>query len=222
MPEMDGYEATAEIRLRADEKRKLPIIAVTAKATKGDRERCLAAGMDDYMSKPVRSEDFQAALERWALNGKDEGGRRKDESETVATSVETQPAPIVHPSLDAEVVARLRDLALATDASLLGQIFESFLSDGEARISVLKRALEKSDAVALRTASHALKGASSNIGAHRITDIAEQLQALGEEGSVKGAAELVAELEMEFSQVRAEIATELELEKTLDLLQKSD
>ena len=68
MPEMDGFEATAEIRKRDEQDgTHTPVIAVTAHAMKGDRERCLAAGMDDYVSKPVRSEDLKAALERWLL-----------------------------------------------------------------------------------------------------------------------------------------------------------
>jgi PAS domain S-box-containing protein len=207
MPEMDGYEATAEIRLRTDDKRRLPIVAVTAKATRGDREFCLQSGMDDYISKPVKSEDFQAALERWAPRGKEEGApihANPDAEPFVTGTVEFDRTPVAT-SLDAEVVARLRDLAAATDASLLAQIFESFVSDGEARIGTLRRALEKNDAVVLHKAAHALKGASANIGARRMADIAEQLQAMGEAGSVEGAEAAVDELDQEFGKVRMEI-----------------
>ena len=65
MPEMDGYEATAEIRRRPDSKSRLPIVAVTAQAMQGDQAHCLAAGMDDYISKPVKQEDFARALKWW-------------------------------------------------------------------------------------------------------------------------------------------------------------
>jgi CheY-like chemotaxis protein len=121
MPDMDGYEATAEIR-RSEDKRHLPIIAVTAKATKGDRDYCLQAGMDDYMSKPVKLQDFQAALERWSpkISAEDTGT-----SPTNKTPVETRTAETC-PALDDEIVARLRDLALATDPSLLNQILRRF------------------------------------------------------------------------------------------------
>ena len=76
MPEMDGFETTAAIRRRPDRKSRLPIVAVTAQAMQGDKERCLLAGMDDYISKPVKQEDFAAALTRWVpskeLEHKDE------------------------------------------------------------------------------------------------------------------------------------------------------
>ncbi len=205
MPEMDGYQATAAIRGRSDEKRALPIIAVTAKATKGDRERCLQAGMDDYMTKPVRAEDFQSALERWAPRNKDEGGRMQDEAALVSVPQTTSP----HTSLDSEVLTRLRDLAAATEASLLTQIFESFLSDGAARLQALRGALQSGDAEVLHQASHALKGASSNIGARRMAEISQQLQVLGETESVQGAAGLVDALESEFERVQVEIAAEM-------------
>jgi PAS domain S-box-containing protein len=229
MPEMDGYEATAEIRLRPDAKRTLPIIAVTAKATPGDRERCLQVGMDDYMSKPVKSEDFQAALKRWAPKT-GEIAQRQADTATQVLAAEASPSVGVasqygdaasrghtsgHSSetvsaLDAEVIKRLRGLAEATEASLLNQIFESFLGDGKAHISTLRGALHQDDSETLRKAAHTLKGAGANIGARRLADIAQELQALGEAGTVEGAASWVGQLEAEFERVRTEIAAELE------------
>jgi CheY-like chemotaxis protein/HPt (histidine-containing phosphotransfer) domain-containing protein len=222
MPEMDGYEATAEIRRRADGKHNLPIIAVTAKATQGDRDYCLQAGMDDYMSKPVNLLDFRAALERWGPGGKEECQRSEEATDAPSPSLEaetiaecdalaaTAPAPFKVRALDSEVVQRLRDLSMATDASLLGQIFEAFLSDGEARLLVLRRAGEETDAPSLRKAAHALKGASANVGAHRMAEISQELQALGEAGSVEGAGALIEALQVEFGGVCSEIAAELE------------
>jgi PAS domain S-box-containing protein len=222
MPEMDGYEATAEIRRRTDGKDNLPIIAVTAKATQGDRDYCLQAGMDDYMSKPVNLRDFQAALERWGPGGKEKCQRGEEATDAPSASMEAETvvecdalpaivqAPLKMQALDAEVLQRLRDLSMATDASLLGQIFEAFLSDGKTRLTVLRRAMDETDALSLRKAAHALKGASANVGALRMAEVAQELQALGEAGSVEGAGPLIEALQVEFGGVCSDIAAELE------------
>ncbi len=100
MPRMDGFKATGAIRGRGDDKARVPIIAVTAQAMTGARDRCLASGMDDYISKPVHFEDFAAALEQWAPS-RDEGRGIRDESErpnAESRAAGTQPAPDVHPS----------------------------------------------------------------------------------------------------------------------------
>ena len=221
MPEMDGYEATAAIRRRRDGKQLLPIIAITAKATRDDRERCLDAGMDDYMSKPVKAADFQVILQRWAprddetieIDG-EASGTNGNEAETqweapLSTAIAPSTAAIDSTSLDDTVVAQMRSLAAATDVTLLEQIFESFLSDGEARLADLSSALEKQDAASLHGTAHALKGAAANIGAPRMAGLAAQLQDLGESGALDGAAALIEELQTAFAQVRLRIVAEL-------------
>ena len=142
------------------------------------------------------------------MNGANVNG--EVENATAVAAVEMRSVTDIDRALDAEVVERLRDLAAATDASLLGQIFEAFLADGEARIIALRHALQESDAAGLRKAAHALKGASANIGARRMAEITEQLQALGEANSIAGAAPLIDTLQVEFARVRAEIAVQLE------------
>jgi DNA-binding NarL/FixJ family response regulator len=225
MPEMDGFEATAALRRRLDSKSRLPVIAVTAQAMQGDRERCLRAGMDDYISKPVKPEDFAAALKRW-MPGREQG----QESETppptarhensMADSAPNHSPPIVPSSLpvssslsmssassalNAEVVARLRSLAEATDPSLITQIFTSFLRDGAERIDALKEALAGRDMELLYKTAHAIKGASANIGAHSMADMAQKLELAGKAGDMPGAVTLTEQIEMEFGRVQREI-----------------
>lgn len=109
------------------------------------------------------------------------------------------------------MVARLCDLAEVTNASLLNQLFESFVVDGEARLSTLRGTLDKGNAETMRKAAHALKGASGNIGARRMAEISQELQALGEAGTIEGAASWVDQLEEEFARVKTEIAGELKV-----------
>jgi HPt (histidine-containing phosphotransfer) domain-containing protein len=108
--------------------------------------------------------------------------------------------------LDPVVIARLRALAEATEPSLIGQIFTSFLSDGAERIDKLQNALDGSDPELLRKTAHAIKGASANIGAHRLADIAQQLELLGKESSMNGVAVFIEQIEGEFERVKSEIA----------------
>jgi CheY-like chemotaxis protein/HPt (histidine-containing phosphotransfer) domain-containing protein len=220
MPEMDGFEAAAAIRRRPDSKSRLPIIAVTAQAMQGDQERCLLAGMDDYISKPVKQEDFAATLKRW-LPGKEQEQKREAQPHLARREkvADHSPPPIssspsISSALNAEVVARLRSLAEATDPSLLTQIFTSFLSDGADRINALGEALDGRDTELLRKTAHVIKGASANIGAHSVTDIAQKLELVGETGNMSGAVALVKQIEVEFERVKREIA-QLDLPRVL-------
>jgi len=193
MPVMDGFAATAAIRRRSDAKSKLPIIAVTAQAMSGDRERCIAAGMDDYISKPVQEAAFAAMLSRWLQRPP----QRTATDEGAAVVAEPEPE-----ALDISTLERLRVLAAATNPALLGEIIRAFHSDAEERIAAMRTAIADGDAGALRAAAHALKGASGNVGARQMMRLCEQLQALGMAGTLQGAGELLARLDAAFAKVQ--------------------
>jgi HPt (histidine-containing phosphotransfer) domain-containing protein len=196
MPEMDGYEATAKIRRRHDDNRHVPVIAMTAKAIQGDRDRCLEAGMDDYISKPVRLEDLEAALARWIpLN---ESTAPKDVPPAVADGA-------VASALDPAVTARLRGLAAATAPSVLQEIYEAFRSDAIDYLAAIRDRAATNDAEGLRKAAHAFKGASANIGAHHLAELCRQMEALGEAGRVDGAVKRLEQLGQEFARVKIAI-----------------
>jgi CheY-like chemotaxis protein len=233
---MDGFEATTMIRQREDEKSLLPIIAVTAQAMQGDRERCLFAGMSDYLSKPLKQEDFAKALGGWLpgqresrANEKLKNGDRRRPTETretmdkirVAATAESGagsetgrldvPAstrPAASSILNADVIGRLRELQAATDPSLMSQIFASFISDGTERIRILRNAIVDHDAEAVRKTAHALKGACNTIGAQRMADIALRLETMGAASTAEtpALAALAEQIENEFELVKMELA----------------
>ena len=155
MPVMDGYAATGEIRAReADGDRRVPIIAMTASATPEDRDRCLAAGMDDYVSKPVDVASLRDALARWAGADEEADG----------------------PALDEERLAILSRLEEADGTRLLPTLTDAFASASTALLGTLRLASESRDAPALRTAAQELRGAAVDVGAVRVAALAEQAE----------------------------------------------
>jgi len=220
MPEMDGFEATAEIRRRHAAKRHVPIVAMTAKAIQGDRERCLGAGMDDYISKPVRLKDLEAALLRWAPNGRSDqrpevGGRRSEGSEAgppisglcPLTSDLRLPTSDFTPAVDPVVTERLRSLAQATSPSVLNEIYQAFLGSADDYLLALRQAVQAGDTEALSRAAHAFRGASANIGGQTLAELCRQLETLGHSRSVAGADQLLGQVEGGFARVKFEFKT---------------
>ena len=226
MPVMDGFEATKAIRAMPGGKARIPIVAVTAQAMSGDRERCLDAGMDDYITKPVQAKDFLAALERWACENKTSNDKASANAHANASAESAPEAQIdaqapeestvsatsatsATSALDASVLANLRALAQATDISLLQEIIDAFLCDSTMRLESLRQAAAEGDAQVLKQAAHALKGASANIGAKVMAALSQELQAMGEEGSTAGATPVIEQLEAEFARARSELEAEL-------------
>ncbi|GAB2510586.1 response regulator [Lysobacter humi (ex Lee et al. 2017)] len=199
MPVMDGFEATAFIRQREDTRARVPIVAVTAQAMQGDRERCLAAGMDDYITKPVQIDDFRRALRRWVPTL-----RRP----SVATEAGAPPDAAVEdsrPVLDEAVVTQLRALAEASDPALLAQIFGAFRSDTAQRLGLLRTAAAHADADLLRRTAHTLKGAAANVGAARLAATAGELDTIARSGRLDGVDALVRRLEGDYGDVLVQL-----------------
>ncbi len=203
MPEMDGYEATAEIRRREREgtNGRTPIIAMTANAMQGDREKVLAAGMDDYVAKPVKSEELDAALERWIPRSEEETLA----SEEATVGVGASPGGATEP-LDRSVLEGLRELG---DQELLAELADLFLEDAPPKLEALREAIGSGDASSVGQVAHALKGSSGNMGALRMSTICAELEDAGHSGELERALVLAERLKAEYGRVRSALKAEM-------------
>jgi CheY-like chemotaxis protein len=166
MPEMGGFEATIAIRQREERTgARVRIVAMTAHVMTGDRERCFAAGMDGYLSKPIEPGLLFAAVEQ-------------DASETVPRTQPRATAPV-------DCVALLA--RLGGDAELFADVSRLFLEYCPAGVAAIKAALDGHDAGALRSSAHAFRGAASNLSADALCDAAQTLERLGEETRLEAA-----------------------------------
>jgi two-component system, sensor histidine kinase and response regulator len=195
MPEMDGLEATAAIR---DRERAtgghLPIVALTAHAMKGDAERCLEAGMDAYLAKPLQPRELLAAID--GVLG------------SAATGAPSPAGRASGPPAVAEVleVARLLE-RVGGDRKALAELVRLFRADSPKQVARIREAIREGDPAALRAAAHALKGAVSNFAAPPATEAALRLQKMAEAGRLTGAETALDRLEREIEALLASLTT---------------
>jgi two-component system, sensor histidine kinase and response regulator len=219
MPVMDGYTATAEIRnwekkyngQDADQtgpshyppdpdasplnrSTRIPIIAMTAHALKGDREKCLRSGMDDYIPKPIHPKKLKEVIEKWLDISK--------------TSKETERT---HESSDNDDIFDKNSFIdrMLGDEDLAKEVIEEFLDDSSRQIDIIRESVKKGNAKELRYKAHSLKGAAANISAAALKEIAYKIEIAGEKGDLAHAAPLIPELDEQFKILKKNIAQKL-------------
>jgi CheY-like chemotaxis protein/HPt (histidine-containing phosphotransfer) domain-containing protein len=182
MPEMDGYEATARIRSlergglaqhareTAARRRRLPIVAVTAVAVEGARERCLAAGMDDYLAKPIVTRGVAEMLDRWVADD--------EEASAPAPSAVPEPDASDDAPIDGRVLDELREIAPddpGAGNALIAELADDFAQEVGARIAMLRGAVAADDVLAVREALHFIVGCAAVLGARHVERLARSL-----------------------------------------------
>jgi two-component system sensor histidine kinase/response regulator len=205
MPEMDGYEATAAIREREGAAaRRTPIIAMTANAMEGDREKALEAGMDDYVPKPVKPQELEAVLGRWVSKADEDKASVFEGGVGSATREDSGEDP-----LDRSVLAGLRELQVEGEPDLLKELIELYLADVPPQLVALRKAVEAGDAHSVERIAHTLKGSAANMGAVRMRALCTVLQEMGRSEELSAAPGLMSRLEEELGRVRAVFEEEL-------------
>jgi CheY-like chemotaxis protein len=200
MPELDGYEATAKIRSREATGRHTAIIAMTANAMMGDREKCIAAGMDDYITKPIQADDLKRVLEQWSPPP-----ARKAGADLGASAQETLPP------VDKE---RLLD-AVGDEGQVPAEFVEFYRNQMSEELDRLRIAIRSESAEEVIQLAHGCAGMNANCGMLAVVAPLRELERMGREGHL-GGAELVADqVKVDFERIHLFLTTMLETERQL-------
>ena len=204
MPELDGFETTARIRAREGASgTRLPIIAMTAHALAGDRERCLAAGMDDYLTKPLSRSALAAVLGRWLQAGPRSGDPAPPDADGGAPVAPE--AGLVPPLLDLARFQEMRELFGTTPGGFQGAVLEPFRALLEGHRQNLERGLREQDPEAVQAAAHALKGAARNLGYLALGSITEAMELDAARGGLEVARASAERFQREVQAVQAHL-----------------
>jgi len=208
MPEMDGLTATHAIRerqkvgaARPDYNSRILIIAMTARAQQSDRESCLAAGMDDYLAKPIRPADVRGAIERWAPQIHPDAAQPTTalDAATAAATAQAVPAPDGEPPVE---MTRLMDLTEGSPESMR-ELIDLFYKQTAQQLNQIEDAVRANKPADIGHIAHSCKGACATLGMTRMAAVLLKLEKLGKSGALTGAEEFCAEARREFKEIQA-------------------
>ncbi len=205
MPGMDGYTAVRTLRereARSPVGSRVPVVAVTAHAMEGDHQRCLDAGMDDYLCKPFGIEALASVLARWT------GAGRADPGEPSPPAGEAV-RPLGEEILDRKVLATIEALQKGSDKDLLSRVVRLYLENAPAQMERLLACIREGDPEGTRKAAHSLKSSSGNIGAARFAALLREVEMAGEAGTLVPGSRWTTRLEEEYRWARSALEEEL-------------
>ncbi len=214
MPVLDGYKATARIRQleqAADNGRRTSIVALTAHALEGDKEKCLAAGMDDYMSKPFKADEMLAMITRWT-NGSAVETRQRQNDPRIDDATDNQAASqnnTSHEPVDSRILHALRDLQIDGEPDIVQRIVTTYLDGSDPLIDQLQEARHSGDTEGMRTIAHRLKSSSANVGAMRLSEFNRLLEMDCANNAGEDAEVMVAAIAKEFKRVKKMLRKEI-------------
>jgi CheY-like chemotaxis protein/HPt (histidine-containing phosphotransfer) domain-containing protein len=201
MPEMDGYSAAGEIRRRQAENQlpEFPVIALTANAIEGDREKCLAAGMNDYLTKPFKPRDLHDMLKKWLHHG-----QGMSETPQEASTDSSMPIPIP------QVLSSIQLLEADYGKDLLKQVIKTYLDNAGRLMQTLENAWNTGDLKAIQMTSHTLKSSSAQVGANDLAELFRNVENDARSQRYDASGQTLASIQDQFSLTCSSLATYLE------------
>ncbi|GFZ98793.1 response regulator [Okeania sp. KiyG1] len=196
MPEMDGLTATHKICTEWEKEKRPRIIAMTANAMQGDRENCLAAGMDDYISKPVRLEALTTALSKCYI------------PETT-TEQDVLSQPELEGVIDLAVLQELKKIA-GGESELLVEVIDCYLEDSPKLLDEMSQAIKQQQAKLLQRSAHSMKSSSASVGASNLSELCKKLEYIAREGTTEGADKILSQAQAEYRLVETALRSELQ------------
>jgi CheY-like chemotaxis protein/HPt (histidine-containing phosphotransfer) domain-containing protein len=198
MPEMDGFEATCQIRTMEGLLGHPHIVAMTANALQGDKEKCLAAGMDDYIAKPIRQDELTGAIDRCLSRTK----VAQQNSAKATTNVQL---------VDDSALQELHALVSEDEPDFVEQLLRIFMIETPGRIETIRRAAGMSDSRGVRETAHLLKGTCKQLGLIAMAEICQKLEDQGGSDDMQGCVEWISNLEHIFSETKELLRTKYSL-----------